>query len=157
LICGCEGDVPAAFSMLLLYALTGEVPFMANPAAIDSANNRLLLAHCSVPRRAVSNYRLQSHFETGLGVGLSGDFAPGPATVFKAGGPALESYFVTAADILYARPQAGLCRTQVNLQLHEPAAYFLNAALANHHVLIHGDHSGLVNDFMRYCSMARIR
>jgi L-fucose isomerase-like protein len=157
LICGCEGDVPAAFSMLLLYALTGEVPFMANPAAIDSANNRLLLAHCSVPRRAVSDYRLQSHFETGLGVGLSGDFAPGPATVFKAGGPALESYFVTAADVLPARPQAGLCRTQVLLQLHEPAAYFLHAALANHHVLIRGDYSGLVNDFMRYCNMARIR
>jgi len=37
------------------------------------------------------------------------------------------------------------------LQLHEPAGYFLRASLANHHVLVRGDHAGLVDDFMRYC------
>lgn len=157
LICGCEGDVPAAFSMLLLFALTGEAPFMANPAAVDSANNRLLLAHCSVPRRAVSGYRLQSHFETGLGVGLSGDFDPGPATVFKAGGPGLDKYFVSGAEVLPAPPQAGLCRTQVRLQLQESTGYFLHASLANHHVLVRGDYSELVDDFMRSGGAARIR
>ena len=156
LICGCEGDVPATFSMLLLFALTGEIPFMANPAAVDSENNRLLLAHCSVPRRAVSGYRLQTHFETGLGVGLSGDFAPGSVTIFKAGGPGLEKYFVAAAEVLHAPPQAGLCRTQVRLQLREPAGYFLHASLANHHVLVRGDHAGLIDDFMRHCGAARV-
>jgi L-fucose isomerase-like protein len=156
LICGCEGDVPAAFSMLLLFALTGEIPFMANPAVIDSANNRLLLAHCSVPRRMVAAYRLQSHFETGLGIGVSGDFAPGQATIFKAGGPGLESYFVSAAEILPNRPEPGLCRTQVRLQLRAAAGYFLHSSLANHHVLIRGDHSELIDDFMHYCGVARV-
>jgi L-fucose isomerase-like protein len=157
LICGCEGDVAAVFSMLLLHALTGAIPFMANPAALDVANKRLLLAHCSVPRRAVSAYRLQTHFETGLGVGLSGDFAPGAFTLFKAGGPGLDQYFISAAEVLPAAPQAGLCRTQVSLQLSEPADYFLHTALANHHVLASGDHAGLVDDFMRHCGAARIR
>jgi L-fucose isomerase-like protein len=156
LICGCEGDVAAIFSMLLLFALTGEIPFMANPAAVDSENNRLLLAHCSVPRRVVSGYRLQTHFETGLGIGLSGDFAAGPATIFKVGNPGLGSYFVSAADILPGRPEPGLCRTQVRLLLREPAGYFLHASLANHHLLIRGDHAGLIDDFMRHCGAARI-
>ncbi len=157
LICGCEGDAPAVFSMRLLFALTGEIPFMANPAAVDIEANRLLLAHCSVPRRAVSGYRLQTHFETGLGVGVSGDFAPGPATVFKAGGAGLDSYFVSAAEVLPAAPAPGLCRTQVRLQLQEPAGYFLHGSLANHHVLVRGDHAALVDDFMQYCGAARIR
>lgn len=157
LICGCEGDVPATFSMLLLFALTGEIPFMANPAAVDSTNNRLLLAHCSVPRRMVSAYRLQSHFETGLGIGVSGDFAPGPATLFKAGGPGLDKYFVSGAEVLPAPPQPGLCRTQVSLRLREPAGYFLHSSLANHHLLIRGDHSELIDDFMRHCGSAKIQ
>ena len=129
---------------------------MANPAAVDTADNRLLLAHCSVPRRAVAAYRLQSHFETGLGIGLSGDFAAGAATVFKAGGPGLDKYFVSAAEILPGAPGPGLCRTQVRLRLKEDAAYFLRAPLANHHVLVRGDHAALVDEFMRYCGADRI-
>ncbi len=157
MICGCEGDVPAAFSMLLLFALTGEIPFMANPAAVDVEGNRLLLAHCSVPRRAVSGYRLQTHFETGLGIGLCGDFAAGPATIFKVGDPGLDSYFVSAAEILPGRPEPGLCRTQVRLRLKEPAGYFLKRPLANHHVLIKGDHAQLIEDFMQFSGAQRVK
>jgi L-fucose isomerase-like protein len=157
MICGCEGDVPATFSMLLLFALTGEIPFMANPAAVDVENNQLLLAHCSVPRRSVSGYRLQTHFETGLGVALCGDFAPGPATVFKVGDPGLDSYFVSGAEVLPGRPVPGLCRTQVRLHLQEPAGYFLKRPLANHHLLVRGDHTGLLDDFMRNAGVSRIK
>lgn len=157
MICGCEGDVPAAFSMLLLFALTGEIPFMANPAAVDREKNQLILAHCTVPRRAVSGYRLQTHFETGLGIGLSGDFAPGSVTVFKVGNPDLGSFFVSSADVLPGRPEPSLCRTQVRLQLHETVGYFLRASLANHHLLVRGDHSELIDDFMRHCGAARIK
>jgi L-fucose isomerase-like protein len=156
LICGCEGDVPAVFSMLLLFALTGEIPFMANPAAVDIGKNELILAHCTVPRRAVSGYRLQTHFETGTGVALSGDFAPGPATLFKVGNHDLGGYFVSQAEILSGSPGPGLCRTQVRLRLHEPAGYFLRAALANHHLLVRGDHAGLIADFMHSCGVDRI-
>jgi len=156
LICGCEGDVPAVFSMLLLFALTGEIPFMANPATVDCRSNQIVLAHCTVPRRAVGAYRLQTHFETGLGVALSGDFAAGPATIFKAGNPDLGSYFVSAAEVLPCRPEPGLCRTQVRLRLQEPVGYFLKAPLANHHLLIHGDHLSLINDFMSYSGANRI-
>ncbi len=156
LVCGCEGDVPATFSMLLLFALTVEVPFMANPAAIDSRSNQLVLAHCTVPRRAVSGYRLQTHFETGLGIGLSGNFAAGPVTVFKAGNPDLGGYFVSGAEVTPGRPEPGLCRTQVRLQMQEPVAYFLQATLANHHLLVRGDHAALIDDFMRYCGARKI-
>jgi hypothetical protein len=114
------------------------------------------MAHCTVPRRAVLGYRLQTHFETGLGVALSGDFAPGPATVFKVGNPDLGGYFVSRAEILAGRPEPGLCRTQVRLHLQEPVEYFLHAALANHHLLVRGDHARRLDDFMQSSGAARI-
>jgi L-fucose isomerase-like protein len=156
MICGCEGDVPAAFSMLLLFALTGEIPFMANPAAVDTESNRVLFAHCTVPRRAVAGYGLQTHFETGLGVALGGDFPAGPATVFKVGGPGLDNYFVSAAEVLPGKAVPGLCRTQVLVRLQEPVDYFLKRPLANHHLLVRGDHAALIDDFMSYSGASRI-
>jgi L-fucose isomerase-like protein len=155
-VCGCEGDVPSVFSMLLLFSLTGEHPFLANPAQVDKESNQVVLAHCTVPRRAVDGYVLQTHFETGTGVALCGHFPPGPATVFKAGGPGLGSYFVSSAEFLPHRPRPGLCRTQVRLRLREPAGYFLRASLANHHLLVRGDHAELINDFMSYSGAVRI-
>jgi L-fucose isomerase-like protein len=142
--------------MLLLFALTGEFPFMANPAAVDTESNQVVLAHCTVPRRAVSAYRLQTHFETGLGVALSGDFPPGPATIFKVGDPGLGSYFVSGTEVLPGTPEPGLCRTQVRLRLQEPVDYFLKRSLANHHILVRGDHTGLIDDFMRHCDATKI-
>jgi L-fucose isomerase-like protein len=157
MICACEGDMPAAFSMLLLFALTGEYPFMANPAAVDAGKNQVVLAHCTVPRRAVAGYSLQTHFETGLGVALGGEFAPGPATVFKVGAPGLGNYFVSGAEILPGTPGPGLCRTQVRLRLQEPVDYFLKRSLANHHLLIRGDHVSLINDFMHHYGVHRVK
>ncbi len=40
---------------------------------------------------------------------------------------------------------------RAHLRLHEPAAYFLRASLANHHVLIEGDPAQLVDNFMQFC------
>lgn len=156
-VCGCEGDVPAVFTMLLARSLTGALPFMANPAVVDPEGNEVLLAHCTVPNCAVKAFRLQTHFETGKGVALCGVFPPGPATLLKVGGPDLRSYFVSAAEALPSPPAAGLCRTQVRLRLHEPATYFLRSALANHHVLVQGDHAREIDDFMSFHGARRVR
>lgn len=155
-VCGCEGDVPAVFTMLLARSLTGALPFMANPAVVDPEGNEIVLAHCTVPSRAVSAFRLQTHFESGKGVALCGVFPPGPATLLKVGGPDLGRYFVSAAEALPAAPVAGLCRTQVRLRLQEPASYFLRSALANHHVLVQGDHARRIDDFLSSSGASRI-
>jgi hypothetical protein len=39
----------------------------------------------------------------------------------------------------------------VRLRLQEPVDYFLMRPLANHHLLVRGDHARLIDDFMRYC------
>jgi L-fucose isomerase-like protein len=155
-VCGCEGDVPAVFTMLLARSLTGALPFMANPAVVDPEGNEIVLAHCTVPSRAVKTFRLQTHFETGRGVALCGAFPAGAATLLKVGGPDLGRYFVSAAEALPAAPVAGLCRTQVRLRLQEPASYFLRSALANHHVLVQGDHAREIDDFLSFHGAKRV-
>lgn len=151
MICGCEGDIPALFSMLLIHHLTGEMPFMANPSRIDASANEVLLAHCTIPVKATQNHDLNTHFESDRGVGISGDFPLGPATLFKVGGEGLDEYFVSAADVLPHAREGGLCRTQVRLRLiGESVDYFLRAPLANHHIVVQGDHVDLLKGFLNY-------
>ncbi|HQU34808.1 MAG TPA: hypothetical protein PLB88_10860, partial [Thermoanaerobaculaceae bacterium] len=78
IVAGCEGDVPAALTMLWLQLTTGGPGFIANPQEIDPAAGTLWLAHCTIARRLVSRYTLRSHFESSLGVGIAGEVPPGP-------------------------------------------------------------------------------
>lgn len=158
LICGCEGDVAALFSMLVLFHLTGELPFMANPAFIDSSRGEITLAHCTVPLRAVTAYRLDSHFESGRGVGIAGEFLPGAYTLFKIGGPDLGKYFVGAGETVDGERDSEMCRTQIRLRFEaDTVDYFFCGPLANHHVLVRGDRVSLIRRFMDHCSCRPVR
>ncbi|MFW5749493.1 MAG: fucose isomerase, partial [Halanaerobium sp.] len=115
LVAGCEGDVPAAFTMFLTHQLTGEMPFMANPAAIDKNKDEILFAHCTVATNISRDYIIRSHFETGIGVGIQGILAEGPVTVFKIGGAGLEQYFVAEGKIIENMDSPNACRTQLKI------------------------------------------
>lgn len=148
LIAGCEGDIPAAFSMFLAYNLTGVMPFMANPAAIDKENDEILFAHCTIATDLSQEYIIRSHFETGIGVGIQGLVKDGPVTVFKIGGAGLEQYFVAEGEIIENTNSANACRTQLKVKLPQSPDYFLNDAIGNHHLLIPGHHAAAINEFL---------
>ncbi|MCW8983932.1 MAG: hypothetical protein OQK55_01210, partial [Thermoanaerobaculales bacterium] len=84
-IAGCEGDLVSTVGLLWAHKLLGVTPWMANPARLDSENNTLWLAHCTVPRTLVASYGLRSHFESGLGVGIQGTLPTGPVTLLRIG------------------------------------------------------------------------
>lgn len=148
LVSGCEGDVPAAFTMFLTYKLTGVMPFMANPAAIDKKKDEILFAHCTVATDISEKYIVRSHFETGIGVGIQGVFEKGPVTVFKIGGAGLEQYFVAEGEIIENTDSPNACRTQLKVSLPQSSDYFLNDAIANHHIIIPGYHADKINEFL---------
>jgi L-fucose isomerase-like protein len=148
LIAGCEGDVPAAFTMFLAYQLTGVMPFMANPAAIDKKNDEILFAHCTVATDISENYIIRSHFETGIGVGIQGILETGPVTVFKIGGAGLEQYFVAEGEIIENLDSPNACRTQLKISLPQSSDYFLNDSIGNHHIIIPGYHADIINEFL---------
>ena len=70
IVAGCEGDVPSALAMLWVRHLLGRPTWMANPASVDVERNQLVLAHCTVAPSMVESFSLDTHFESGMGVGI---------------------------------------------------------------------------------------
>ncbi len=134
----CEGDVPALLSMMIAHALTGVSGFQANPAQIDVETGRILFAHCTIPFNMVENWQFDTHFESGIGVGIHGIFPEGPVTVFKVSGD-LKRHFIAEGELIGNQYEQNLCRTQVVLQLRpEDARYFLTDPIGNHHIIVPG-------------------
>lgn len=141
-IAGCEGDLVSTIGLLWSSLLTGEVPWMANPAALDEGANTLKLAHCTVPRGLVERYRLRSHFESGLGVGIQGQIPLGPVTLVRIGGTMLDAVWLAEGEITANGDAENLCRTQVDITLSRGhVSELLHAPLGNHIVLVRGYHA----------------
>ena len=134
----CEGDVPALLSMIIASALTGTSGFQANPARIDVESGEMLFAHCTVPFNMVKNWQYDTHFESGIGVGIHGEIPEGPVTVFKLSGD-LSRSFIAEGELLGNQYEDNLCRTQVVVKLsREDARYFLTNPIGNHHIILPG-------------------
>ena len=139
IVAGCEGDVPAMLSMKIALALTGFSGFQANPASINPETGEITFAHCTIPLNMVERYELDTHFESGIGVGIRGFMKEGPVTIFKVSGD-LSRSFVAEGELVRNMAKPNLCRTQLVIQLDEPekAAYFLTNPIGNHHIILPG-------------------
>ena len=138
IVAGCEGDIPAMLSMMIGRAVTGVSGFQANPSSIDPVTGEMVFSHCTVPLDMVSGYRLDTHFESGIGVGIRGHIPEGPVTVFKVAGD-LSRHFACEGELLRNEAKPDLCRTQVVLKLpKEAASYFLTDPIGNHHIILPG-------------------
>jgi len=140
---GCEGDLVSTLGMLWANFLTNQTVWMANPAQIDEQSNSMWLAHCSVPISMTENYKLRSHFESGLGVGIEGELAKGKITILRIGGKNLEKIWVSNGEILETGSSENLCRTQVKVKLHGSAKVtdLLTEPLGNHLLLMRGSYA----------------
>ena len=144
----CEGDVPALLSMMIAQALTGYTGFQANPSRIDAESGQMLFAHCTVPFNMVENWQYDTHFESGIGVGIHGNLPEGPVTVFKVSGK-LDRHFAAEGQLLRNQYEDNLCRTQVVLQLKpEDARYFLTDSIGNHHIILPGHCKALLEELL---------
>jgi len=144
----CEGDVPALLSMMMAQALTGRTGFQANPARIDVETGKVLFAHCTVPFNMVNSWQLDTHFESGIGVGIHGELPKGPVTVFKVSGN-LDRHYAAQGELLENQYEDNLCRTQVVLQLSPAdAKYFLTHPIGNHHIIIQGHCKALLEELL---------
>ena len=145
----CEGDVPALVSMAILGELTNEVVFMANPSRIDTDNNEIIFAHCTLPISMPEDFEIMTHFESQLGVAFRGRIKEGPVTVFKCDGLMYE-FFVSSAELLENLSEYNLCRTQIKLKLDKPVSYFLNESIGNHHLIVKGDYTDIIEEFFAW-------
>jgi L-fucose isomerase-like protein len=140
-VAGCEGDVPSALAMLWVRHLLGQPTWMANPARLDVDRNELLLAHCTVAPSMVESFALDTHFESGMGVGISARFTTQPVTLIRLGGADLDECWIAEGAIVATGDDADLCRTQVTIELSSGnVGDLLTHPLGNHLVLATGHH-----------------
>ena len=153
LVAGCEGDVPSTFSMLLGKMLTGSSSFMANVASVDVDLNTAVFAHCTVPLSIAEGYEITTHFETGRSLGVRGKLPLTEVTIFKVFGEDLSEYWVSSGTIIDNLVNDRGCRTQIRVALDEPVDYFLEQSLANHHIIIPGDHAQEIVEFFDFVNI----
>jgi L-fucose isomerase-like protein len=149
IVSGCEGDVPAMLSMMVAKSLTGVSGFQANPASIDVETGKMLFAHCTIPLNMVERYEFDTHFESGIGVGIRGYMKEGEVTVFKLSGD-LKRSFIAEGVLLYSQAKPDLCRTQQVIQLNDKAQalYFLNEPIGNHHIILPGRWGSVLKEML---------
>ncbi len=150
-VAGCEGDVPAMLSMVIVRALLGISGFQANPSTIDPETGEMLFAHCTIPLNMVERYELDTHFESGIGVGIRGYMKEGPVTIFKVSGN-LQRHFLAEGTLLRNEAKADLCRTQQVIRLDDKrqAEYFLTNPIGNHHIIVPGHHQELIEVYNEF-------
>ncbi|MFX0211556.1 MAG: hypothetical protein ACFFDT_36600, partial [Candidatus Hodarchaeota archaeon] len=153
-VAGCEGDIPSAFTMLLLKLLTNQPTFMANVTSVNTVKNTVTLAHCTVALRLLDEYSITTHFETEKSVAIRGRFkTPQDVTILKVGGKKLSNWWITKGTILKNSNIPLTCRTQIDIAIEKPVSYFLEQSLANHHILVLGDHTKTVLQFFDFFSL----
>ncbi len=150
IVAGCEGDVPTMLTMMMVRALCGTSCFQANPASINPETGEILFAHCTIPFDMVQRYELDTHFESGIGVGIRGYMQEGPVTICKLAGD-LNRYFITEGQLIYNQAKPDLCRTQLMIRLDDPSqtSYFLTNPIGNHHVIVPGRHADELKALMQ--------
>ena len=154
IVAGCEGDMPSLITMYLINTLTGRSSFMANPSKFIYEENSLLLAHCTVPLNMTSSYSLDTHFESGLGIGVRGEMPEGKITICKiAPDYSLDNSICLPASIKECPHLEGYCRTQIMVSLGEEGLLdILKASFGNHLVVSYGE---VYQDFFPLLSLLR--
>ena len=69
----CEGDIMSMITMRIASLVGDGYAFQANPSRIDIKNNSMLIAHCTIPTKMTTSYKLDTHFESGIGVAIKGE------------------------------------------------------------------------------------
>ena len=149
-VAGCEGDVPAMLSMKIIQSVTGLSGFQANPSAIDPETGEILFAHCTIPLNMVERYEFDTHYESGIGVGIRGYMKEGAVTVFKVSGD-LSRSFIAEGTLVRNLSKPDLCRTQQIIQLSDKsqASYFLTNPIGNHHIIVPGCWKSLLEEILK--------
>ena len=148
---GCEGDLQAILTMVVVSSLASEPCWMANVARIDK--NRITLAHCTISTRMISDLAgatLVHHMESGKGVAIRGPMKEGEVTLARIGRNLDKMSLAKGRIVKTDMRDPDLCRTQVEIELEGNAQDYLTNALGNHQIIVYGDLTEGLADFSRF-------
>jgi len=134
---GCEGDVPSTVGMIIGSLISEKPVFMANPSYIKGSD--LMVSHCTVPLSMVEGYRLMTHFESGLGVGIQGSIIhDDQVTLYRLSNDLRRIRIIVGKPVI---PQfdEDHCRTQIIIRANGDLSGMVEDSIGNHYLLLLGD------------------
>jgi L-fucose isomerase-like protein len=139
---GCEGDITAITGMILCKELTGIVPWIANINKVTESV--CMFSHCTIAPGLITDLKVKTHFETGKGTAIEGNFKDDIVTIFRFN-HSLSKAFIAKANVI-ARPKLpSACRTQIEVKLSGNEVKLLREKpLGNHHLILPGDYVQLL-------------
>ena len=155
IIGSCEGDVPSMLTAYIIQKVIRESAFQANPAYIDKKENSILLSHCTLPLDMADSYVFDTHFESGIGLGIHADMKKGPVTILKISSD-LKEFFCSEGKLTMNYYRKNLCRTQIEVILDDDVSYFLRNPLGNHHLLCYGRHKKELSSYLTSLGLVEI-
>jgi len=157
LIAGCEADLDATLTMMILNALTNEPVWIANIAKVNTKENTITLAHCTIATKMLESTKksvLRNHFESGRGVSIQGHLKRSEVTLVRLGGKNLDKMTIATGKIVETDLRDPLlCRTQAKIKLDGNVQKFIMNALGNHQILAYGN---LTQELLDFCKFKNI-
>ena len=144
----CEGDIAAMISMYVAKLVSGQSSFQANPSRLDTKNNRVIFAHCTVPFDMLTDYRFDTDFVSGSGGAIKGELKTNKVTIFRISSD-FKRYLLSSGRIVANMDDKNLCRTQIDVTLDSPVTGLLTAPCGNHHVILYGDYVEQIDNLMK--------
>ena len=138
-IATCEGDIPAMLTMAIVRKAFHQSSFQVNPSYLNLKERYGYFAHCTLPLDMCLSYEFDTHFESGIGLGVKGRLNLGKVTVFKVNGN-LKDYEVFEGQIVENLHKNNLCRTQVKIEFNEPIDEMFSMPNGNHLIIFRGAH-----------------
>jgi L-fucose isomerase-like protein len=148
-ICGCEGDIPSLWSMILAKEICNSISFMANPSSVEFIDKSVDFAHCTAPMSIGTHNQLTTHYESGEGVGVASQIKTGKYTLFKCGGSNLDLFYCFKGELVQNTSVKERCRTQVKFVFkhREELDCYMLSYLGNHAILLPGNHKRILDKF----------
>lgn len=143
----CEGDIPAMLSMMIVRKLFKESSFQCNPSYVNEVKNYMILAHCTVPFDMCLTYHLDTHFESGIGIGVKGELNEENITILKLSSD-LTEFMVMDAKIGENLAKNNLCRTQIKVRTDADLGSLLAHPLGNHLIVFYGHHAETIKKIL---------
>jgi len=146
---GCEGDITSIVGIMLVKALVGKIPWMANTIKISS--NHARFAHCTAPTNMLKEFEVDTHYETGQGTAIAGKLSSDDVTIFRLNN-SLNKAFIAEGTITSTHKRPNACRTQIEVSMDKQATRKLKThPLGNHHLIITGSHYDALKMACKIC------
>jgi L-fucose isomerase-like protein len=129
----CEGDLASMAGMMLVRAVTGKVPWMANTTRLTPST--VILSHCTAAFDFVSNIQLPTHYETGYSLAVSGRVDAESVTLLRLN-DRLDRAFIASGRVAGHPRMSNACRTQVEIELPEEQINILRERPLGNHLLV---------------------